>query len=179
MSDDAVKFLLDDSEIPTHWYNVVADLPTPPPPPLHPGTHEPVGPDDLSALFPPELIAQEVTAERYVEIPEPVREVYRQWRPSPLVRARRLERKLGTPARIYYKYEGVSPAGSHKTNTSVPQVYYNAINLSQAWVGAGHMEMGVALATFHGGALAIALVLLWWREQGNRRLGLRLRGANA
>ncbi|MFN8096714.1 MAG: TrpB-like pyridoxal phosphate-dependent enzyme [Dermatophilaceae bacterium] len=147
MSDDAVKFLLDDSEMPTHWYNVVADLPTPPPPPLHPGTHEPVGPDDLSALFPPELIAQEVTAERYVEIPEPVREVYRQWRPSPLVRARRLERKLGTPARIYYKYEGVSPAGSHKTNTSVPQVYYNALNgVSRLTTETGAGQWGTALA---------------------------------
>ena len=147
MSDDAITFLLDDSEMPTHWYNIVADLPTPPPPPLHPGTHQPVGPDDLAALFPPELIAQEVTTERYVEIPEAVREVYRQWRPSPLVRARRLERKLGTPARIYYKYEGVSPAGSHKTNTSVPQVYYNSINgVTRLTTETGAGQWGTALA---------------------------------
>lgn len=112
--------------MPTSWYNIVPDLPQPPPPPLHPGTREPVGPDDLAALFPPELIAQEVSAERYIEIPEAVQEVYKQWRPSPLFRAVRLEQHLGTPARIYYKYEGVSPAGSHKANTSVPQVYYNA-----------------------------------------------------
>ena len=115
-------FTLDESEQVTHWYNLVADLPTPPPPPLHPGTREPVGPDDLAALFPMELILQEVTTERYVEIPEPVLDVYRQYRPSPLYRARRWEQRLGTKARIYYKYEGVSPAGSHKTNTSVPQV---------------------------------------------------------
>ncbi len=147
MADEPVKYLLDDSQIPTHWYNIVADLPTAPPPPLHPATHEPVGPDDLAALFPPELIAQEVTAERYVEIPEPVREVYRQWRPSPLFRARRLEKLLETPARIYYKYEGVSPAGSHKTNTSVPQVYYNALNgIRRLTTETGAGQWGTALA---------------------------------
>ena len=120
MSDDRVMFTLDESEQVTHWYNIVADLPTPPPPPLHPGTREPVGPDDLAPLFPIELIMQEVTGERYVEIPGPVLDVYKQYRPSPLFRARRWEQKLGTPARIYYKYEGVSPAGSHKTNTVGP-----------------------------------------------------------
>jgi len=147
MADEPVKYLLDDSQLPTHWYNIVADLPTAPPPPLHPATHEPVGPDDLAALFPPELIAQEVTTERYVEIPEPVREVYRQWRPSPLFRARRLERVLETPARIYYKYEGVSPAGSHKTNTSVPQVYYNALNgIRRLTTETGAGQWGTALA---------------------------------
>ncbi|TWP37863.1 TrpB-like pyridoxal phosphate-dependent enzyme [Leekyejoonella antrihumi] len=147
MADEPVKYLLDDSEIPTHWYNVVADLPTPPPPPLHPGTHQPVGPDDLAALFPPELIAQEVTTERYVEIPEPVREIYRQWRPSPLFRARRLERVLDTPARIYYKHEGVSPAGSHKTNTAVPQAYYNSINgIRHLTTETGAGQWGTALA---------------------------------
>jgi len=147
VSDEAVKYLLDDSEMPTHWYNVVADLPTPPPPPLHPGTHQPVGPDDLSGLFPPELIGQEVTAERFVEIPRAVREVYRLWRPSPLFRARRLEAKLATPARIYYKYEGVSPAGSHKTNTSVPQAYYNSINgITRLTTETGAGQWGTALA---------------------------------
>src|SRR6187402_2848496 len=105
--DPRTKILLDESELPTRWYNVIPDLPTPPPPPLHPGTREPVGPDDLAPLFPIELILQEVSGERYVEIPEPVRDVYRQYRPSPLIRARRWEEKLGTSARIYYKYEGV------------------------------------------------------------------------
>jgi tryptophan synthase beta chain len=144
---DQHKFMLDESEIPTHWYNIVADLPTPPPPPLHPATHEPVGPDDLAPLFPPELIAQEVTTERFVEIPAPVREVYAQYRPSPLIRAHRLERKLETPARIYYKYEGVSPAGSHKTNTSVPQAYYNSINgITRLTTETGAGQWGTALA---------------------------------
>jgi len=120
------KILLDESELPTQWYNVVPDLPSPPPPPLHPGTLQPVGPDDLAPLFPMDLIAQEVTGERYVDIPGEVLDVYKLWRPSPLYRAHRLEQALGTPARIYYKYEGVSPAGSHKPNTAVPQAFYNA-----------------------------------------------------
>lgn len=145
--DEPIKFVLPESEMPTHWYNIMADLPTPPPPPLHPATHQPVGPDDLAALFPPELIAQEVTTERYVEIPEPVRQVYRQYRPSPLIRARRWEKELGTPARIYYKYEGVSPAGSHKTNTSIPQVYYNSINgITKLTTETGAGQWGTALA---------------------------------
>ena len=117
---DLTKIILDESELPTHWYNIVLDLPTPPPPVLHPGTHEPVGPDDLAPLFPMELILQEVSQDSYVEIPEEVREIYKLWRPSPLFRARRLEKLLGTPARIYYKYEGGSPAGSHKPNTAIP-----------------------------------------------------------
>src|SRR5919107_4763999 len=122
----ATKILLSESEMPRRWYNVVADLPAPPPPVLHPGTLQPVGPDDLTPLFPMALIEQEVTPERYVDIPEEVLEVYRLWRPSPLFRAHRLERALDTPAQIYYKYEGVSPAGSHKPNTAVPQAFYNA-----------------------------------------------------
>lgn len=140
-------FTLDESEQVTHWYNVVADLPTPPPPPLHPGTREPVGPDDLAPLFPIELIMQEVTGERYVEIPEAVRDVYRQYRPSPLIRARRWEQKLGTTARIYYKYEGVSPAGSHKTNTSVPQAYYNSLHgITRLTTETGAGQWGTALS---------------------------------
>ena len=119
------KYTLTEDQMPTTWYNIMADLPTPPPPPLHPGTLQPVGPDDLAPLFPMELIMQEVSQERYIEIPGGVLDVYRQWRPSPLFRAHNLEKALGTPAHIYYKYEGVSPAGSHKTNTSVPQAYYN------------------------------------------------------
>jgi len=119
------KYMLTEDQMPTTWYNIMADLPTPPPPPLHPGTMQPVGPEDLAPLFPMELIMQEVSQERYIEIPGGVLDVYRQWRPSPLFRAHNLEKALGTPAHIYYKYEGVSPAGSHKTNTSVPQAYYN------------------------------------------------------
>jgi tryptophan synthase beta chain len=146
---EQVKYLLDESELPTHWYNIVPDLPAPPPAVLHPGTHEPIGPDDLAPLFPMALIAQEVSTERYVEIPEPVRDVYRLWRPSPLYRARRLEAALGTPARIYYKYEGVSPAGSHKPNTSVPQAYYNAaegIRRLTTETGAGQWGSALAFA---------------------------------
>ena len=126
--DDRVqqhKYVLSEDQMPTTWYNVIADLPSPPPPPLHPGRMDPVGPDDLMPLVPIDLIMQEVTTDRYVDIPGGVLDVYRQWRPSPLFRAHRLEALLGTPARIYYKYEGVSPAGSHKPNTSVPQAYYN------------------------------------------------------
>jgi tryptophan synthase beta chain len=141
------KILLDESQMPTRWYNVLADLPTPPPPPLHPGTKEPVRPDDLAPLFPPDLIAQEVTTERYVDIPPEVQDVYRLWRPSPLYRAHRLERALGTPARIYYKYEGVSPAGSHKPNTAVPQVFYNAkAGVTKLTTETGAGQWGTALA---------------------------------
>jgi tryptophan synthase beta chain len=120
------KILLPESDLPTHWYNIVPDLPVSPPPVLHPGTHQPVGPDDLAPLFPMDLILQEVSTERFIEIPEEVREVYRMWRPSPLYRAHNLEKLIGGPARIYYKYEGVSPAGSHKPNTAVAQAFYNA-----------------------------------------------------
>ncbi|XP_066371858.1 uncharacterized protein [Miscanthus floridulus] len=112
--------------IPKQWYNLIADLPVKPPPPLHPQTHQPLNPSDLSPLFPDELIRQEVTDERFVDIPEEVIDVYKLWRPTPLIRARRLEKLLGTPAKIYYKYEGTSPAGSHKPNTAVPQAWYNA-----------------------------------------------------
>ncbi|HEX5493239.1 MAG TPA: TrpB-like pyridoxal phosphate-dependent enzyme [Mycobacteriales bacterium] len=144
---DATKILLDESELPRRWYNILADLPAPPPPVLHPGTLQPVGPDDLAPLFPMELIAQEVSDQRYIDIPDEVLDVYALWRPSPLFRARRLERALGTPARIYYKYEGVSPAGSHKPNTAVPQAYYNAqagIRRLTTETGAG--QWGTALA---------------------------------
>lgn len=115
------------STVPTHWYNLQADLPEPVPPHLHPGTKQPLAPEDLAPLFPMALIQQEMTTERYVEIPQTVREIYALWRPSPLIRAHRLERALGTKARIYYKYEGVSPVGSHKPNTAVAQAYYNAV----------------------------------------------------
>src|SRR4051812_41154644 len=126
MADAHTKFLLTEDQIPTRWVNILGDLPGDPLPPLHPGTMQPAGPDDLSAIFPMALIGQEVSGEPEVEIPEAVREAYKLWRPTPLYRARRLERELDTPARIYYKYEGVSPAGSHKPNTAVPQAYENA-----------------------------------------------------
>jgi tryptophan synthase beta chain len=147
MTATPTKILLDESEQPTRWYNLLHDLPTPPPPVLHPGTLEPVGPDDLAPLFPMDLIMQEVTTDQYVDIPGAVLDVYRLWRPSPLYRAHRLEKALGTPARIYYKYEGVSPAGSHKPNTAVPQAYYNAkagIRRLTTETGAG--QWGTALA---------------------------------
>ncbi|MGI8680528.1 MAG: TrpB-like pyridoxal phosphate-dependent enzyme, partial [Mycobacteriales bacterium] len=145
--DSATKIVLEESELPTQWYNIIPDLPSPPPPVLHPATHQPVGPDDLAPLFPMDLILQEVSQDRYVDIPGEVLDVYKLWRPSPLYRARRLERALGTPARIYYKYEGVSPAGSHKPNTAVPQAYYNAkqgIRRLTTETGAG--QWGTALA---------------------------------
>jgi tryptophan synthase beta chain len=144
---ETVKYVLDESEMPTQWYNIVPDLPEPPPPPLHPGTHEPVGPEDLAPLFPMALILQEVSSDSYIDIPGEVLDVYRQWRPSPLYRARRLEKALDTPAKIYYKYEGVSPAGSHKPNTAVPQAFYNAqegIKKLTTETGAG--QWGSALA---------------------------------
>ena len=119
------KYLLDESRMPRFWYNIQADLPRALPPVLHPVTGKPVGPADLEPLFPRAVIAQEVSTEREIEIPEPVRDVYRLWRPSPLFRARRLEQALGTPAKIFYKYEGVSPAGSHKPNTAIAQAFYN------------------------------------------------------
>ena len=120
------KILLPESELPRSWYNVLADAPSAPPPPLHPGTGQPIGPDDLAPLFPIDLILQEVSTDRELPIPDEVLDVLRLWRPTPLHRAARLERELGTGSRIYYKYEGVSPAGSHKPNTAVAQAFYNA-----------------------------------------------------
>jgi tryptophan synthase beta chain len=144
------KIILDESELPRQWYNIVPDLPSPPPPPLHPGTLQPVGPEDLAPLFPMALIAQEVTADSYVPIPEEVLDVYKLWRPTPLIRAHRLEKALNTPARIYYKYEGVSPAGSHKPNTAVPQAYYNAVEGTRRLTtetGAGQWGSALAFAS--------------------------------
>ena len=141
------KIVLEESEMPTTWYNIVPDLPSPPPPALHPGTLEPAGPEDFAPLFPMDLILQEVSQERYIDIPGAVLDVYRQWRPTPLFRAHRLERALDTPARIYYKYEGVSPAGSHKPNTAVPQAYYNAkAGVKRLTTETGAGQWGTALA---------------------------------
>ncbi len=147
MSPEQVMYSLEPDEQITHWYNIMADLPTPPPPPLHPATKEPVGPDDLAPLFPMDLILQEVSQERYIEIPEPVAQVYAMYRPSPLYRARRWEAKLETPARIYYKYEGMSPVGSHKINTAIPQAYYNSIaGVRRLTTETGAGQWGTALA---------------------------------
>jgi tryptophan synthase beta chain len=143
------KFLLPESEIPTHWVNLLADLGPPPNPPLHPATQEPLGPEDLAPIFPMALIEQEVSGEPEIEIPDEVRDVYKLWRPSPLYRARRLERALDTPAHIYYKYEGVSPAGSHKPNTAVAQAYYNreaGTRKLATETGAGQWGSALALA---------------------------------
>ena len=143
------KVLLDERDMPTRWYNLVADLPTPPPPPLHPGTHLPAVADDFAAIFPRALIEQEMSSARYIDIPGEVLDVYRLWRPSPLFRAHRLEKLLDTPARIYYKYEGVSPAGSHKPNTAVPQVWYNAqegVRRLTTETGAGQWGSSLAFA---------------------------------
>src|SRR5207247_7012537 len=146
---DNTKFLLDEKDIPTKWYNIQADFKTPLPPPLHPGTGQPIGPQDLAPLFPMELIKQEVSQERWIEIPDAIRDVYRLWRPTPLYRADALERALDTPARIYYKYEGVSPAGSHKPNTAIAQAFYNkaeGINRLVTETGAGQWGSALAFA---------------------------------
>jgi tryptophan synthase beta chain len=146
---DTIKYLLSEDQMPKDWYNLAADLPVAPPAVLHPGTMQPVGPDDLAPLFPMSLIMQEVSTERHIEIPEPVRQVFRQWRPSPLFRARRLEQVLGTPAKIYYKYEGVSPAGSHKPNTAIPQAFFNreaGIRKLTTETGAGQWGTSLAFA---------------------------------
>jgi len=144
------KVVLDESQMPTHWYNIVADLPTPPAPHLHPGTQQPLTPDDLAPLFPPDLIAQEVSTERWIEIPAEVHDIYRLWRPSPFYRAHRLEKAIGTTARIYYKYEGASPVGSHKTNSAVAQAYFNKVagrTRLTTETGAGQWGSALAFAT--------------------------------
>ncbi len=178
---DTVKYILDETHIPKHWYNIVADLPSPPPPVLHPGTKQPVGPDDLAPLFPMALIAQEVSAEREVEIPEPVREIYRQWRPSPLYRARRLEKVLQTPAKIYYKYEGVSPAGSHKPNTAVAQAFYNkeaGIKKITTETGAGQWGSSLAFAgALFGIEIKIWMVRVSYDQKPYRRALMETYGA--
>src|SRR6187397_1846580 len=149
MADTHTKFLLSEDAIPTHWVNLLPDLPGDPLPPLHPGTMAPAGPEDLGAIFPMALILQEVSPEPEVEVPDAVREAYKLWRPTPLYRARRLERELDTPARIYYKYEGVSPAGSHKSNSAIAQAYANkeaGIERLATETGAGQWGSALALA---------------------------------
>ena len=178
---NSVKYLLDESRIPKTWYNLAADLPSPPPPVLHPGTMKPVGPDDLAPLFPTSLIMQEVSTERDIEIPEPVREVYRQWRPAPLFRARRLEKTLQTPARIYYKYEGVSPAGSHKPNTAVAQAFYNkeaGIRKITTETGAGQWGSSLSFAgALFGIDIQVFMVRVSYNQKPYRRLFMETFGA--
>jgi tryptophan synthase beta chain len=178
---DSIKYLLDETRLPKAWYNLAADLPSPPPPPLHPGTKQPVGPDDLAPLFPMALIAQEVSTEREIEIPGPVRDIYRQWRPTPLFRARRLEKALDTPARIYYKYEGVSPAGSHKPNTAVPQAFYNreaGIRRIATETGAGQWGSSLAFAgALFGIDVQVFMVRVSYGQKPYRRALMETYGA--
>ena len=178
---DSVKYLLDESRIPRFWYNLMADLPSPPPPVLHPGTLQPVGPDDLAPLFPMSLIMQEVSTEREIEIPGPVRDIYRQWRPSPLFRARRLEKVLDTPAKIYYKYEGVSPAGSHKPNTAVAQAFYNkeaGIRKITTETGAGQWGSSLAFAgALFGIDVQVFMVKVSYQQKPYRRALMEVYGA--
>lgn len=175
------KFLLPESKIPERWYNIIPDLPRPPAPVLHPGTKQPVGPDDLAPLFPMALIAQEVSTDRFVPIPEEVRDVYRLWRPTPLFRAVRLEKALGTPAHIYYKYEGVSPAGSHKPNTAVAQAYYNkqeGVKRITTETGAGQWGSALAMAcNFFGIELKVYMVKVSYHQKPYRRSMMEVWGA--
>jgi len=178
---ERTKIILPESELPRQWYNVIPDLPSPPPPPLHPGTLQPVGPDDLAPLFPFELIAQEVTTDSYVDIPDEVLDVYRLWRPTPLYRAHRLEKVLGTPARIYYKYEGVSPSGSHKPNTAVPQAFYNAAEGTRRLTtetGAGQWGSALAFACAQFGIeCEVWMVRASYDQKPYRRSMMRTFGA--
>src|ERR1700751_6054768 len=178
---DAVKYLLDETRLPKDWYTIVADLPRPPETVLHPGPLRPGGPGDPEPLFPMALIQQEVSAERSIEIPEPVREVYRQWRPSPLYRARRLEAALDTPAKIYYKYEGVSPAGSHKPNTAVAQAFYNkqaGVKRLTTETGAGQWGSALAFAgTLFGLEVRVYMVKVSFEQKPYRRAMMEAWGA--
>src|SRR2546427_5994224 len=175
------KYLLTEDELPRAWYNIMADLPRPPEPVLHPGTKQPVTPDDLAPLFPMALILQEVSTERYIEIPEPIREVYMQWRPSPLFRARRLEKALDTPARIYYKYEGVSPVGSHKPNTAVAQAFYNkeaGVKKISTETGAGQWGSALSMAgAFFGVEIEVFMVKVSYQQKAYRRNMMEAYGA--
>jgi tryptophan synthase beta chain len=182
MSEYKKKFVLDEERIPKAWYNIVPDLPTPPAPPLHPGTLQPAGPDDLAPIFPPSIIAQEVSAERYIEIPEEVHQILRMWRPSPLIRATGLEKALDTPARIFYKYEGVSPAGSHKSNTAVAQAYYNKIDGTTRLAtetGAGQWGSALSMACqMFGLECMVYMVKVSYHQKPYRRSMMQLWGAD-
>ena len=178
---DQTRFMLSENDVPRFWYNINADSPVPPTPVLHPGTKEPVTPEFLSVLFPMDIILQEISTERFIQIPEPVREIYKLYRPTPLIRARRLELALGTPAHIYYKYEGVSPAGSHKLNTAVPQAYYNKMAGTHALTtetGAGQWGSALAMACkFFDIALEVYMVKVSYNQKPYRRFLMETYGA--
>ena len=179
--NDTVKYLLGEDQIPKYWYNIAADLPQPMVPPLHPGTGQPIGPDDLAPLFPMGLIMQEVSAEREIQIPEPVRDVLKQWRPAPMYRARRLEKALGTPAKIYYKYEGVSPSGSHKPNTAVAQAFYNkeeGVKKLSTETCAGQWGSSLAFAgSVFGLEVLVYMVKISYQQKPYRRALMETYGA--
>jgi len=178
---DPVKYLLDEEHLPRFWYNINADLPKPLDPVLHPGTQQPITPDDLAVIFPRAVIEQEMSTEREIEIPGPVRDVYRQWRPSPVFRARRLETALNTPAKIYYKYEGVSPAGSHKPNTAIAQAFYNkqeGVKRITTETGAGQWGSSLALAgSFFGLDIVVYMVKVSFQQKPYRRAFMETFGA--
>ncbi len=182
---ELTKVVLSEQDMPTHWYNINADLPAAGvelPPPLNPGTGEPLGPEALAPLFPMELILQEVSTERYIEIPDEVQEVYKLWRPTPLYRARRWEEALGTPARIYYKYEGTSPAGSHKPNTAVPQAYYNmkeGVKRITTETGAGQWGSALSFACqMYGIECKVYMVKVSYEQKPYRKLLMETWGAS-
>lgn len=179
--EKTTKMLLTEADIPQAWYNIQPDLPSPVPPPLHPGTMEPVGPDDLAPLFPMAIIGQEMSPERYIDIPGEVLDVYKMWRPTPLYRAHRLEKALDTPAHIYFKYEGTSPAGSHKPNTAVPQAFYNAaegVTKLTTETGAGQWGSALALAsTLFGLECEVWQVAISFRQKPYRRTMMETWGA--
>ncbi|OKH54251.1 TrpB-like pyridoxal-phosphate dependent enzyme [Calothrix sp. HK-06] len=178
---DTIKYLLSENQMPDSWYNIQADLPEPMPPVLHPGTGKLITPSDLEPLFPMQLIEQEVSTERFIEIPEQVQSIYRQWRPTPLYRARRLEKALDTPANIYYKYEGTSPAGSHKPNTAIPQAYYNKIAGTKRLTtetGAGQWGSSLAVAgAFFGLDVEVYMVKVSYHQKPYRRAFMESYGA--
>ncbi|HHW04217.1 MAG TPA: TrpB-like pyridoxal phosphate-dependent enzyme [Thermoanaerobacterales bacterium] len=178
---DEIKILLTEKEIPTHWYNIQADMPNPLQPPISPRTGDVMAPEELKVIFPEDLLKQEMSRERFIEIPDEVREIYRLWRPSPLFRARRLEKALDTPARIYFKHEGVSPAGSHKLNTAVPQAYYNkkaGIKRLSTETGAGQWGSALAMAcSFFGLECTVYMVKVSFQQKPYRRSMMQLFGA--
>ena len=178
---DQTRFLLNETDLPKFWYNVQADSPVPPTPVLHPGTLEPVTPDFLSVLFPMELIMQEIASDRFIPIPEEVREIYKLYRPTPLIRARRLEQALGTPAHIYYKYEGASPSGSHKSNTAIPQAFFNKVAGTRALTtetGAGQWGSALSMACqMFGLDLEVYMVKVSYNQKPYRRILMETFGA--
>lgn len=178
---EQIRYILNESDLPTRWYNVLADSPVPPQPVLHPVTMEPVTPDFLSVLFPMEIILQEVSSDRFIDIPEEVSEIYKLYRPTPLIRARRLEKALGTPAHIYYKNESVSPVGSHKPNTAIPQAFYNKVAGVKALTtetGAGQWGTALSMAcNFFGIDLEVYMVKVSYQQKPYRRIFMETYGA--